>query len=552
MKILKTFFWLFLCMTFFQQASGQQNVTKVAFIGNSITAGSGLTNPAVYSYPSQLGNMLTSDWQIGNFGVSGRTMLKKGDFPIWKEQKFTDALNFEPNIVVIMLGTNDSKYYNWVYKDDFYKDYVSMIDTFSNLASKPEIYICYPPKVFSQLYDINEVVIHDEIDPIIQQISIDKNVKTIDCYTPTVDKPSLFSDGIHPNIKGAHFVAEIFYTALTGHTYTELSDQNLLLRQKVASVSADISINNYASSAIDGDLISSWTFKGFPSSLTIDIGSVQQTDQFELFFTEAKTKGIQYQIEASLDSSVWNMVVDNSMRSDTISKYGLDKIPSTEIRFVRLTITGISNGTADLIKINEFKALQYTGYFHAPIISAEITKTYTTALNVIPAENTLNMSLLRYNKTTKVFDVTSFVNNLSVPYIFKFIGSLNAQYLFMTNSYNNGTEVLSDTVSLKFSIPTVVGAQPKVEDAYFQAFPNPSSGQIQIVANRKINENVSIKIMGINGNLIETLHPNRLLNNNEPIVWNKLGSFERRQVSGIYFIQIDGSTIHETLKVVLN
>jgi len=184
----------------FSETSGQQKITKVAFVGNSITEGSGLPQPKTQAYPAQLANMLTADWQIGNFGVSGRTMLRKGDFPIWKEQKFKDALAFEPNIVVIMLGTNDSKYFNWVYKADFYKDYVAMIDTFANLPSKPEIYICYPLKVFKKLWDIDDMVIHDEIIPIVTQISKEKNLKIVECYTPTTEQPEIFSEGKPTNI----------------------------------------------------------------------------------------------------------------------------------------------------------------------------------------------------------------------------------------------------------------------------------------------------------------------------------------------------------------
>ena len=552
MKTFKILLGISFCITLIQNVSGQQSITKVAFIGNSITAGSGLSNPTLYAYPAQLGNMLTSDWQIGNFGVSGRTMLKKGDFPIWAEQKFADALKFNPNIVVIMLGTNDSKYYNWAYKADYYKDYVSMIDTFAHLASKPKIYICYPLKVFSKLYDINDVVIHDEIIPIIHQVSIDKNVKIIDCYTPTLDKSSLLSDGIHPNIAGAHFVAEIMYTALTGKTYTKVFDENILLRKKLKSISADNSINMYVNSAIDGDLYSSWTFKGFPSSLTIDIGSIQQTDQFELFFKDAKTKGIQYKIETSTDSSFWTMVVDKTLRTDIISNYDSNIIPSTEMRFVRLTITGISNSTDDLIRINEFKALKYHGYFHAPIISAGITKTTTTALNIIPPANMLNMSLLRFNKTTKAFDAASFVKDFSVPYIFNFIGTMGAQYIFMSNSYSNGTDVYSDTTSFTFKIPTENIYLKQVDNTYFQAFPVPSSGQIKIIANREINESVRINVMGMKGELIENIHPQGPINKNEVIVWKGSGSLGKKPSPGIYFIQIEGKTIHENLKVVLN
>ena len=554
MKVLKIFLCVYLYIVLVQETSGQQKLTKVAIIGNSITAGSGLTNPQVFSYPSQLGNMFTSDWQIGNFGVSGRTMLKKGDYPIWLEKKFADALNFEPNMVVIMLGTNDSKYFNWAHKADFYKDYVSMIDTFAHLPSKPEIYICFPLKVFKRLYDIDDLVIHDEIIPIIHQISLDKNVKIIDCYTPTSDKPTLFMDGIHPNPKGAHFVAEIIYTGLTGNPYKEIFDQNLLDGKEINSIGlfGGSNLNQSLASAIDGNLVSSWSFKGFPSVLSVDIGSIQPIDQFEMSFRDDKNKGIQYKIEASTDSSVWNTVIDETMRSDTVSAYSINKIPATEMRYVKLTVTGIMNGINDQIKINEFKALKYHGYFHAPAVNIEVVNTYYTTVNIIAPENVMYMSFLFYNKINSIFDVYSMTKDYSTPLTYKLKGSLNTQYLYMTNAYKDGVEVFSDTIRLKFASPVTGITQNRTDEYHFQVFPNPSSGQIKIIANQAINESVTIKVFAINGELIETIHPQGFINGNQEIFWNGTYPSGKKPVPSIYFINIEGRTIHENLKVVIN
>lgn len=201
------------------QAIYSQETKKVAIIGNSITEGSFLENPVENSYPGQLAKMLPEGWEVGNFGVSGRTMLKKGDFPIWNEQKFKDALNFQPDIVTIMLGTNDSKPYNWVHGEDFYADFISMIDTFENLPSHPKVIIVYPPKAFTSAFNIDDKVIQNEIIPVIKQISEERNLQVIDSYSATTDKSSYFNDGIHPNLEGARFMAEIFYKGLTGKTY---------------------------------------------------------------------------------------------------------------------------------------------------------------------------------------------------------------------------------------------------------------------------------------------------------------------------------------------
>jgi len=61
---------------------------KIACVGDSITEGSGLTSPATQSYPARLQRLLGTNYNVRNFGVSGRTLLKQGDFPYWKEPFF--------------------------------------------------------------------------------------------------------------------------------------------------------------------------------------------------------------------------------------------------------------------------------------------------------------------------------------------------------------------------------------------------------------------------------------------------------------------------------
>src|SRR5690348_3809700 len=92
---------------------------KIACIGDSITMGSGLANPAVESYPGRLQRLLGTNYVVRNYGLSGRTLLKEGDFPYWTESAFTQSKNWAPDIVIIQLGTNDSKPQNWKYGTNF-------------------------------------------------------------------------------------------------------------------------------------------------------------------------------------------------------------------------------------------------------------------------------------------------------------------------------------------------------------------------------------------------------------------------------------------------
>src|SRR6478609_6707544 len=190
--------------------------TKVACIGNSITFGSGLENREVNCYPAQLQNMLGSNFEVKNFGISGRTMLRKGDHPYWNEKTYQDALNYLPNIVIIKLGTNDSKPQNWKYKSEFEKDYKDFIHSFSRLSSNPKIYVCKPIPAFSTgNFGITDSIISGELIPIIEKIARDEKVELIDLYTPFIGKGNLVADLIHPNAEGAKLLAKNVYKAIT-------------------------------------------------------------------------------------------------------------------------------------------------------------------------------------------------------------------------------------------------------------------------------------------------------------------------------------------------
>ena len=105
----------------------------------------------------------------------------------------------KPDIVVIKLGTNDSKPQNWQYKADFVADYGNMIDAFRALPSRPEVWICKPVPAFAVNFSIRPEVIRDEILPLIEQIAREKGTPVIDLYTALLNSGNLFPDAIHPN-----------------------------------------------------------------------------------------------------------------------------------------------------------------------------------------------------------------------------------------------------------------------------------------------------------------------------------------------------------------
>ncbi|MCM8529607.1 MAG: GDSL-type esterase/lipase family protein [Lentisphaeraceae bacterium] len=185
---------------------------KVACIGDSITYGAGILNRMHDSYPSQLQKLLGYDYEVKNFGVSGRTLLSKGDHPWIKEKVFAKAKNFKPDIIVIKLGTNDTKPQNWQHKSEFKADFTRLLASFPRTRTL----VCLPVPAFPERWGIRQEIIAKELIPILMEIGKEKHLEIVDLHTPFLEHPEFFPDKIHPNALGAKKMAEIISDKLSG------------------------------------------------------------------------------------------------------------------------------------------------------------------------------------------------------------------------------------------------------------------------------------------------------------------------------------------------
>lgn len=206
------------------QVEKYAKVIKLACVGDSITAGVGTTGGQ--SWPTQIGKMLGEKWVVRNFGVSGSTLLKTGDKPYQKEKAFANAKEFNPDVVVIVLGTNDTKPQNWKNKDNFEADYIDMVKQFADLPAKPRIYICYPPYIPGiGNYGINEPNTKAEI-PVIEKVAKATKAGVIDVHASLEGKDKLIPDRVHPNTEGATEIARAVYKVLTGKEPVVAADKS--------------------------------------------------------------------------------------------------------------------------------------------------------------------------------------------------------------------------------------------------------------------------------------------------------------------------------------
>lgn len=189
---------------------------KIACIGNSITQHS---NPTT-AYPAVLGKLLGGGYQVENDGVSGCTLLKKGDMPYWTRGKLANVFAFKPDIITIKLGTNDTKAYNWdAHKGEFARDLKALVDTLGAMQKKPKIWLCLPvpawPVNGEDKFGIRGTVIKNEIIPLIKKAAEENNLPVIDLHTPMLAHQSFFKvDGVHPDDEGEDSIAHIIYRAL--------------------------------------------------------------------------------------------------------------------------------------------------------------------------------------------------------------------------------------------------------------------------------------------------------------------------------------------------
>ncbi|HBN38285.1 MAG TPA: hypothetical protein DD404_02040, partial [Ruminococcaceae bacterium] len=104
----------------------EENQIRVACVGDSITFGCMVQNWQKNNYPTVLNHLLGEDYCVNNFGYTNRTAIKSADYPYTNEKLYRQSLDFKPDIVVLMLGSNDSKENNWD-KEKFIKDYCEII-----------------------------------------------------------------------------------------------------------------------------------------------------------------------------------------------------------------------------------------------------------------------------------------------------------------------------------------------------------------------------------------------------------------------------------------
>jgi alpha-L-fucosidase 2 len=189
-----------------QLGSGKQINIRVACVGDSNTSDT--------QYVYDLGTILGTNYIVENFGVGRTTVSLDFDKPYLNQTANIDAQKFLPNIVVLMLGTNDA-FLSSGQRSNFTSDYKTLITQFQALKSNPKIFLVVPPPVFNNTIGLPPTVLGNEVIPLVRQTANELVLPLIDGYTPLVNHPEYFKDGVHLNSQGSEIMATQVFNAIT-------------------------------------------------------------------------------------------------------------------------------------------------------------------------------------------------------------------------------------------------------------------------------------------------------------------------------------------------
>lgn len=187
---------------------------KVACVGDSITWGFTIVSRSKYSYPAVLQQLLGEGFEVRNFGHNDAAARFDADTPYVSKKAYRDSLAWEPDIVLLMLGTNDTKPWNWN-PGIFREDYLRLVQSYLALPSHPRVVLVAPIRIFRVLpvMALRPDVLEEGVRPAIRDIAAQLHLQLVD-LCDLFDSARFCRDGIHPQREGARLLAEALHKAV--------------------------------------------------------------------------------------------------------------------------------------------------------------------------------------------------------------------------------------------------------------------------------------------------------------------------------------------------
>ena len=188
----------------------------IACVGDSITAGVGIADPYEDSYPIQLNCLLGSNVfdVISELGRSGAAVWRQSPLPYISTPQYNKAKSLCSDYLIICLGSNDTvNQITDTFRQEFKEDFDKLLAGLKENSPDAKTYICrIPPILGKENAPFAKAV--PEINELIEEVADSSYASLIDLNTPFQLREDLFSDGLHPNEKGARLIAETIFNAL--------------------------------------------------------------------------------------------------------------------------------------------------------------------------------------------------------------------------------------------------------------------------------------------------------------------------------------------------
>lgn len=198
--------------------TGDAEMKRVACIGDSLTEGSigGHVTPEL-AYPAALQRFLWQDYNVYNYGLGGTSMINSSTNPYMSSKQYADCLasGMTYDVILVMLGTNDSKVIGDTWTDAANDEFMSCAKTlFASLKEKsPSARFAYMncPVKFTEAGYANEYMlpVQKEAAKMLASEGYDITHYDMRAYTTEVlTKENFPKDGLHPNYEGYYKIAE--------------------------------------------------------------------------------------------------------------------------------------------------------------------------------------------------------------------------------------------------------------------------------------------------------------------------------------------------------
>ena len=183
---------------------------RVACIGDSLTWGFSLPEPWRQSYPALLQERLGADFAVRNFGCNGASVRFDADLPYVETMAYGESRAWNPNIVLLMLGSNDATPWDWD-AAAFRRDYKRLIASYCELPSQPRVILIAPIRMFRVMGGtfggLSPETLEDGVRPAIREVAGECGLQCIDLVDLFTDARYCY-DGVHPNVAGVRLMVE--------------------------------------------------------------------------------------------------------------------------------------------------------------------------------------------------------------------------------------------------------------------------------------------------------------------------------------------------------